>query len=183
MIAVHDRLIVRVNMAQKDTMIVGGIKVSTALKFEINYREKSPVVAEIVQGNKFLHQGQIILNHHNHYQPPSPYYLENDLFSIPFNLTVFGVLDERGLLRPMCGNMICERVEIPSLLPIPVEQRKTYIDRVVVVDPGWTKHKPGSLLFHRKNAGYDIVYNWQGIERRITKVHENQVVGIAIPKK
>lgn len=183
MIAAHDRLIVRVNMAQKDTMTIGGVKVSTALKFETNYREKSPVVAEIVQGNKFLHPGQIALFHHNHFFPPSPYHLQDDLFSVPFNLTVFGVLDEEGLLRPMCGNMICRRVEIPSLLPLPVEQRKTYIDRAVVVDPGWTKYRPGSLIFHRKNAGYDIVYNWQGIERRITKVHENQVVGIAIPKK
>jgi hypothetical protein len=174
----NDKVIVRVNMAQKDTILVGGIKVSTAMKFETNYREKSPVVAEIVQGNKYVKPGQIGLFHHNHFYPPSKYGLYDDLYSVPFNRTMFGTLDGEGNLNPMCENIICERVWIESTIPLPISERKTYIDRAICLDPGWTKYKKGQLLFHRLNAGYDIVYNWNGIEKRVTKIHAEFIVGV-----
>lgn len=164
-------------MKQKDTFTIGGITVSTALKYETNYRERSPVVALIVEGNRFIKPGQIGIFHHNHFYPPSPYFVENDLFSVPFNQTVFGVLTDEGAINPMCGNIICERVEIPTPLPVPPEYRKTYLDRAIVLDAGTQPYKKGQLLFHKPSAGYDIVYNYQGIEKRVTKVHADFVVG------
>lgn len=164
-------------MKQKDTLIIGDIIVSTALKFESNYREKSPIVAQIEKGNKWLKEGEIICCHHNHFYPPSPYYLMQDLYSIPFDKSIFGVFKEKGKINPMCGNMICERVEIPTFLPVPIEQRKTYIDRAVIINPGTQPYEKGQLIFHKPNAGYDIVYNYNGMEIRVTKVHSNFVVG------
>lgn len=178
MIAVNERILVQVNMKQKDTFSMGGITVSTALKFEKNYRERSPVVGLIIEGNKHIKAGQIAIFHHNHFYQPSPYFVQDDLFSVPFNQTIFGVLTIEGTIKPMCGNIICERVEIPTPLPIPVEFRKTYLDRVKVLDAGTEPYKPGELLFHKLSAGYDIVYNYQGIETRVTKVHSSFVVGV-----
>jgi len=164
-------------MKQKDTFTIGGITVSSALKFETNYRERSPVVGLIVEGNRFIKPGQIALFHHNHFYPPSPYFLMDDLFSVPFNHTVFGILTEEGEIKPMCGNMICQRVEIPTFLPVPVEQRKKYTDRAIIIDPGTQPYKKGQLIFHKPSAGYDIVYNYNNMEIRVTKVHADMVVG------
>jgi hypothetical protein len=164
-------------MRQKDTISIGDITVFMALKFEPNYRERSPVVGEIIEGNKLIKSGQIAIFHHNHFYAPSPYFVQDDLFSVPFNQTVFGILTQDGDIEPMCGNIICERIEIPTFLPLPPEHRKTYIDRVRVLNPGTLSYPIGHIIFHTPNAGYDIVYNYNGAEKRVTKVHSDFVVG------
>ena len=175
--SVNNRIIVRVDMKQKNSIIISGVKYFTASPFETNFREKSPVVGEIVEGNKFVRKGQIGIFHHNHFYPPSPYFLRDDLYSVPFNRTLFGVLINDELI-PMCGNILCERIEIPTPLPVPYDQRKKYIDRVICTSPGWTIFKKGQLLFHSPNAAYEIVINIGGIEKRIHKIHEEFVVGV-----
>lgn len=177
MIPVNQKILVRVNMRQKDTFTLGDVTVSTALKFETNYRERSPVVGLIVEGNKQIKAGQIAIFHHNHFYPPSPYFVQDDLFSVPFNQTVFGVLTDEGGISPMCGNIICERVKIPTPLPVSPEHEKTYIDRAIVLNAGPQPYQKGQLIFHKPHAGYDIVYNYQGVEKRVTKVHADFVVG------
>lgn len=164
-------------MAQKNMLKIGDMVVRSALPYETNYREKSPVVAEVVEGNKTVRKGQIILSHHNNYYPPSPFYLHGDLFAIPANHTIFCIVHPDGNLKPIYGNILCKRVEIPSILPLPQEQRKTYIDRVIVTNPGDTAYQEGDILFHRLNAAYDIVYNINKVENRITKLHEEWVIG------
>ncbi len=83
-------------------------------------------------------------------------------------------------MSAVCGNVLGERVVVPNDLLIPVEHQKTYIDRLLVNDGGWTKHKKGQTILHRPNAGYDIVYNFNGIEKRVTKVSEDMICGIII---
>lgn len=176
--AANSKIIVRVDPSQKNEIKIGDITMTTALLFENNYREKSPVVGVIVQGNEFVKQGQVALFHHNHFHLPSPYHVEDDLFSVPFNKTFFGVLNEDGDIEPMCGNIICERVLVEYAMPVPVDEQKTHIDRARIINPGLVKpYKSGELIFHRPHAGYDIVYNWFGEERRVTKVHEDMIIG------
>lgn len=177
--AANNKLVVRVDPTQKNEIKIGGVVMTAALLFENNYREKSPTIGVIVHGNEYLKEGDAALFHHNHFYQPSPYWIGDDLFSVPFNKTVFGVLDESGSITPMCGNIICERVPVEYAMPVPVEQKKTYIDRARVINPGQVNpYKPGELIFHRPHAGYDIVYNWFGEERRVTKVHEEMVIGV-----
>lgn len=175
MIPVNDKIIVRVDMKQKDTMTVGGITLSTALRYEVNYREKSPVVAIVIEGNKSVKPGDVLLCHHNNFYPPSPFFLQDDLFAIPFNKTIFAIVDSDGKLKPICGNIICERMPVETLLPVAPEHRKTHINRAKVIDAGDLKYKSGQIIFHRPHAGYDMVYMWQNIETRVTKVAGDQV--------
>lgn len=155
------------------------MEVSTALLFENNHREKAPTVACVVHGNQYVKEGDILLCHHNTFYTPSPHYLYDNLFSILANGNMlFAIVNADGSLTPLYGNIICERVQIPSLLPLPPEKIKTYTDRAVVRDGGFTRYKDGQLIFHRPNAGYDIVYNLNGIEKRVTKVPDWQVCGV-----
>lgn len=173
----HQRIIVRVNANQKDEIQIGNALVKIPLLFETNYREKSPVIAEVVEGNERLDEGDIIVCHHNHFHQPSPYYLYDDLFSIPFNKTIFGKFDLSGDMMPLCGNMICDPLPVETPLPLPPELQKLHIDRYRVVDPGWTPYKKGAIVFTRPHAGYVIVYHWNREEKRILKVDSEQVCG------
>ncbi len=176
--SVNNKILVRSNVDQKREIIINGVAFKTALLFEKNYRERSPVIAEVVTGNRFLNEGDIILCHHNTFYLPSPFHLEDDLFSIPYDKIVFGTLDKEGNINPLNGNIICERVWVDKRPEIPITLRKTFIDRAKVLDGRWTPYKKGQTIIHRLNAGYDIVYNIGGVEKRVTKVHDSQVVGI-----
>jgi hypothetical protein len=178
MIPTNNKIIVRVNLKQKDFMEIGGVTIRMALPFENNYREKSPVIAEVVQGNEQIRRGQLICTHHNHFYSPSPYYLMDDLYSIPFNKTIFGIFGIDGRLEPTCGNMICEKIDIETAIPLPIEQRKKHIDRYSIKNPGWTKYKIAQTIFTRPDSGYEIVYIWQNIENRVVKVDSEMICGI-----
>lgn len=174
----NNKIIVSVNMKQKDTMKIGDIEVSCAQKYEVNYRHKSPVIAKIESGNKHLRDGSIIVCHHNHFYHPSPYYLYDNLFSIPFNKTIFAIIDNEGFLKPVCGNIIGNRVDIKTIIPLPPEQRKKHTDRIIITDAGWTNYKEGDLIFTRPSAPYDIIYHWNGEQRVIIKVSDDMVCGV-----
>lgn len=178
MVSVNGKILVRSNLSQKYEVVINGVKLKTAGLFDTNYREKSPTIAEVVTGNRYLKSGDIIVCHHNTFYFPSPYFLEEDLFSIPFDKIVFGTLDENGNISPLNGNIICQRIPVDNRPEIPIQYRKTFIDRAEVLDGRWTDYKKGQTIIHRLNAGYDIVYNFNGTEKRVTKVHESQVVGI-----
>ena len=178
MVSTNHKILVRSNLFQKDEMVINGVKFKTAPLFDTNFREKSPTIATVVTGNKYLKEGDVILCHHNTFYSPSPFQLEDDLFSIPYHNIVFGTLDEHGNISPLNGNTICQRIPIDNRPEIPIQYRKTFIDRATVLDGRWTYYKKGQTILHRLNAGYDIVYNLGGIEHRVTKVHESQVVGV-----
>lgn len=174
----NGKLIVRVQMAQKSTLQLAGMTMKIANLYQTNHREKEPVLAEVVKGNKVIVSNRIIICHHNHFAPPSPYFLYDDLFSIPYNNTIFGILYKDGNIRPVCGNILCNRVDIESLIPLPPEQREKHLDRVIVTNPGDTPYKAGQMLFSRPYAFYEIVYNINGIEYRVHKIHEDNIVGV-----
>lgn len=178
MIPVNSKIIVQVNPNQKDTVKLGDTVVKCAYNYEVNYRIKSPVIGIIVHGNEFIKEGSITIFHHNNFYLPSPYHLQDDLFSVPFGKTVFGTLNENGDLNPLCGNILCKWIDIETTFPLPPEQRKKYIDRYEIINPTGTIYKKEQIIFTRPHSGYEIVYIWNGIEKKILKVHEEMVCGL-----
>mgnify|MGYP000149002535 FL=1 len=176
--AANDKILVKVDLKQKNKMLIGDVLFSTALKYDTNYREKSPVMAEVVQGNKFISKGDILLCHHNMFYLPSPHHIQDDIFSIKFNnRTVFAKVLKNGRLSAICGNVLGERVIIPSNFDVPPEFKKSYTDRLKITDKGWTTFKNGTTVLCRPNAPYDIVYNFNNKEIRVTKLDSEQILG------
>ena len=176
--SVNNKVLVRVDMAQKDYMEVGGVVVKTALDFDKNYRNRSPVVGQFAESNQYFKEGDLALFHHNHFYPPSPYFLQDDLFSVPMGKSIFGVLDSHGEMTPVMGNMTVKLIPIPTLLPVPTDQQENYKNRYEIINPGWTTYKKGDIIFTRPLAGYPIVFTWNGEERTIIKVPDDQVCGV-----
>lgn len=174
---VNNKILVRCDINQKNSISINDVVFSTALNFETNYRERSPVVCEVVEGNETVFNGDIILCHHNTFYLPSPYHLGEDLFSIPFGSTLFAKILQDGSLWPICGNILCNRVEKEYSIPIPPELQEKYINKSIVIDGGLTRYKKGQTIFHLSNSYYEIVYVWGGQEKRIHKVNEQMVCG------
>lgn len=178
----NGKIIVRVDMGQKDRIVMNGIVMSTARKWETNYREKTPTLACVVEGNRFVQEGDIIVCHHNLFYSDSPHFLKDDLFSVPFSKILFAKVDKHGDLEPICGNLICEEIPIPSEFPLPPDQQKKYINRYKVLKPGWADYAPGDEVFTRPHSGYMIVYNWNLTEKRQLKVDSEMVCGVVKKK-
>ncbi|PWT75777.1 MAG: hypothetical protein C5B59_07955 [Bacteroidetes bacterium] len=177
MIPTYDRLLVKVDPKQKSQFRIGDTVVMAMNVYEVNYREKSPVIGEILGGNEMIEDRSICVFHHNHFYGHSPYFVAEGLYSVPFNHTILGVLDTSGLLHPVCGNLLCDRVVPQTVLPVNPAYKGKYIDRAIVTDPGWTDYQKGETVFTRTNAAYEIVYNFNGTVHRIHKVHESMIVG------
>ena len=60
---VNGKILVRSNLDQKKEMVINGVSFKSAPKFESNFREKSPTIAQVVTGNKYLKEGDIIMAH------------------------------------------------------------------------------------------------------------------------
>jgi len=174
---VNNKILVECKPDQKDTIEIGGNVFTTALNYDSNYRERSPVICKVVEGNEYIKSGDVLLCHHNLFYLPSPYHLYDDLFSIPFSNVLFAKVYSYGELEPICGNMLCDRVDIETAIPLPPEQRKQYIDRVQVTNSGWSNYKEGQLVFTRPHSYYEIVYNYNGQEKRVHKCDSEMVLG------
>jgi hypothetical protein len=175
--ALQHKVLVRVNMAQKD--IANGL--STAKEYEKNRRDGNPVMCEVVKTAGILKQRDLLLVHHNFFTDGSPYQLEDDLFSIKVNANIFARLDKEGNAKSIFDNIIAERIQIPYKLNMPPEQYGMYRDRVVVVDGG-LYFKKVTIILHRNFCDYEIIYNWKGEERRVIKVMLEDVCGKIVKK-
>lgn len=177
----NGKILVRVDLAQKNTMMTGDIQFSLALKYEVNNREKSPVIAQVVDAHDRLQEGDFLLCHHNHFSGKT-YHLQDDLYSIPANHTIFAVIHPSGELSPVYGNVLAAKVEVESLLPVPAEYREFHKDRGLILDGGWTEFEPGDLVFTRPSAIYEIVYIWGLEEKRICKINSEMICAVVEKK-
>lgn len=172
---VNNKVLVSVNLEQKDYFSIGSTKLKNAISFAVNYRERSPTIAFVEQGNDILHAGDLLLTHHNLFQMPSPYHLYDDLFSVPFSKVLFAKIYSNGDIAPLCGNLICKKIEKPTSIPVP--NPEYYINKYEVLDGGWTKFKEGDVVLTRPYSGYEIVYILNGEEKRVVKVDSDMICG------
>lgn len=180
MTGANGKIIVKSNPDQKSFFSIGDVSLFSATKYDSNYREKSPVLAEVITGNGIVNSGDVIICHHNLFYLPSPHHLYDDFFSIKCNQTIFGKIDQHGDITPLYGNILCDRVKIEIDIPLPPEKKEMYIDKVVVTHPGNTMFKKGQMLFTRPYSFYEIVYVHNGIERRVHKCDSKMVCAMCI---
>lgn len=172
-----NKIIVSCNQSQKDYIKIGGIEVKMANNYEKNYREKSPVLCTVVDGNEKVNKGDVLICHHNLFFQPSPYYLYDDLFSIPFSSVVFAKLQPDNSLLPICGNVLVDRIKKDTLFPLPPELQKTYDTKYRVIHSGYTNYKKGTIIHTRPFSGYDIIHTVNGVRNVSIKVDTAMICG------
>lgn len=176
MIAVQNHIVVRVNLDQNSESIIGGNKMKTGRIYNENFREKNPVVAEIVEGLGELKTGLFIVCNYNYFEEDSPLLLTDNLYSIPVNEEIFAIVRKDGALKPVCGNVLVERIMKQTATTIPYELKKPHINQGVVSASNEGFYK-GQHIFWLPFSDYEIVYHWEGHERRAVKVHKTEITG------
>lgn len=174
---INQKILVRVNEGQKDEAFIGGRLFMMAKEYNNNYREKNPVIAEVIKGHGL--EGSYLLCHHNMFQGDScPFRLESDLYAIPFRPdTVFVKIDKDGQPQTILGNIACERIIIESDVELPPDMQKPYLDRVRVISSG-DGFKEGETIFVIKYAPYHIFYTIDGVEKQVCKVYKDDILGV-----
>lgn len=175
----NSKLIVSVKYDQKGNVQVAGGTISLAKDFSENRRESMPVMAEVINGNGHLKDGTFILVHHNRFSENSPHHIEDNLYSLAYNSSIFARLDKDGNAIGLCGNIFVDHiyedypggwVQIPSHVQLP----NKFKYKVLRNGFGFKK---GQLIFAYEFANYEIVYVWKGVEKRITKIIKSDIIG------
>lgn len=169
-------IIVSVDLQQKDRAMIGGNSICTAYRYSHNYRDKAPVVAQIVEGTEALPAGKWLVCNYCYFDWGSQYHLYENLFSIPIDQELFAFVEDDGELTPICGNLLVERVTKETIIEIPDDLKKQYWDRGIV-SHGNIEYQSGMFILWLFAADYGIRYTWNGIERERIKIHESEIIG------
>ena len=137
-------------------------------------KETNPVVAEVITTGKDvpLKQGDLIVLHHNLVFDPV-YYTEQGQV-IPYDRWVLATVDSNGELVPTEFNRICRRIRKPSKageFELPGTAVKYYEDRVEEI-------ATGDIIGILRWADYEVIYNWNGEERRRIIVAKEHIISI-----
>lgn len=169
-------IIVVVNRYQNDEVVIGGNTFKTGKNYNENFREKNPVIALVIEGYGEIKKGTYIVCNYNYFDSDSPLQLSEIVFSIPVNEEIFAIVNEDGTLKPINGNLLVERIVKDTLIELPDELKKKYINQGTVVK-GIKKYFTGQHIFWLPYSDYAIHYTWNGEEKKAIKIHESEIVG------
>ena len=175
--ALKNTLLVSINPNEKSEVFIGGSAMLSGKQYSDNFREKTPVVAKVLQNSTPFKEGQYIITNYTHFDIESPYLVEDNIYAIPNDELILAIIDDEGDLIPVNGNIICENVKIKTSLELPEDLIKEHDDRGNVIR-GTSGYKKGDFIFWLPFSNYEIVYTWKGIEKRAIKVYKDEVVGI-----
>ncbi len=176
MIPPQGHITVKVDLQQKDETTIGGSNIKTGRNYNENFRERNPVIAEVVDGLGEIKTGCFIVCNYNYFDTDSPLQITDNIFAIPVNEEIFAIVREDGTLKPVCGNILVERVTKETKIELPEELKKPHTNQgiVSVNSEGYFN---GQYIFWLQMADYEIVYQWKGVEHRAIKVHKSEIVG------
>jgi len=171
------KILVQVNKEQKEFAEIGAVKMFLANNYNVNYRERNPVIGVVVDGKGEIENGSFVVAHHNHFGEHSPYEYSDGLYAIPYNHNIFAVIDKDGEPHGVCNNIICERIEEDEIIGLANSKRTHFHDRITVLQGGFGYEK-GEQILMLPFSDYECVYNFNGIEKRFIRVHADNIVAI-----
>lgn len=176
-----DNIVVKCFFDQNKFQELAGRELQIAHRYNENYREKNPVICEVIEGNEQISKGVLLVCQYHHFEPESFYLMEANtefgLFAIPCDDSIFGFLDDTGELHPLNGNVIGFRLqEPPNMSGMPEHMIQQYHNRLQIKEAMYG-FKKNSIIFINQYADYEIVYTFNKIEHRLIKVHLSDIIG------
>lgn len=176
MILQNNHILVRVDPEQKVEMKVGEIRLMTAQRYNENHRERSPVMAEVLEGNDKIPTGSWLICSYTHFDKESYYYIWDDLYSIPVDEMIFAIIAEDGSLDPVMDNIFVDRKWPTFVLEVPRYYVKPLFNQGYVAKTGCGFEKGQEILW-LDMADHEIIYYWKGEYRTAIKVEKAEIVG------
>ncbi len=174
--AENNKIIVSVNFSQKQSTNIDGVDFLTAKEFSTNKRESMPVICMVEEGNKKVSCGTFLLVHHNRFVEHSPHHLGENIYSLAYNSSIFARVDENGNAHQMCGNIIVERIYDNNDTLTPEHLKEANKNKYRIAQNGYG-YKKGQYIFCFNYADYEIIYTFNGVEKRVVKVIKEDIVG------
>lgn len=172
-----DYILVSVDYSQNGSIVINDTELLTARRYNENYRERTPVVATVLEDIGEFRKGMTIVCNYTHFDDDSQYKIADGLFSIPIDELIIAIVDENGNLQGVQTNIICTRVPRETLLDMPEELQKNEFNRGVISQNG-SGFKKGDFVFWYPMSDYEIVYTWKGEEKRVVKVYKDEIVAV-----
>lgn len=175
-------IIVKCVFGQNTINDIGGKELWIGQQYNPNFRERNPVICEVIEGNEDISSGTFLVCQYHHFEPDSFYLVESTneygIFAIPYDESIFGWLDDNGILHPLNGNIIGIRPsEPPSLIGMPEHLISQYHNRILISESMYG-FKSGSILFTYDYGTYEVVYTFKNNEYRAIKAHLSDLVGV-----
>lgn len=177
MLAAKGSIIVRCDQNQKVEIKVNGESIYTGRRYSRNFREKNPVIAYVIDGLGDIKKDSWVLCNYTYMEDGSPYQISDDLFALPLDEEIYGTIDEWGNAHNVFGNIFVERVPIYSSIPVPEDLQKYHYNQGIVAKGGYGFLK-GDYLLWLPMSDLEMIYMWNGVERRVIKVYKDEVCGI-----
>lgn len=174
--AANSKIIVSVDFSQKEKISVAGNDFLLGKQYSHNGREKNPVVCKVIDGNGHIKNGTFLLVHHNRFGEYSAHYLGDNLYSLAYNSSIFAKIDSEGNAIGLCGNILVDYLYEEYAIPVPAHLKKPNKFKYKVINKGFG-YKKGQIVFAYEFADYEIVYVFNGKERRVVKLAQNDIVG------
>lgn len=199
--AIRNNIIIKTYLHQKEELAIKGkngetINLYIGSQYNTNYREKNPVMAEVLDNNskyQYIKKGFMVIVHHNMVSNPetNPRCIEWDrqkgiaIFSIPCTYeTTFCVIDENGEALPVCENVIAKRIDqvIKTkfiIIPDSVKKKESKMVDILKVSPEAKDKgiKVGSRILMYAYSDYEICYTFNKKEHSVIKIHMDEVLG------
>ena len=173
---VNNKLVVEVNYSQKEKVSLSDNEFLLAKNYSTNRRESNPVLCKVINGNGHIKEGTFLLVHHNLFVENSPHYLGENKYSLAYNSSIFARLDSEGNAHSLCNNIIVDYVYPDSKIPLPAHLNKPDKYKYKVLSNGFG-FKKGQIIFAYDFADYEIIYVWEGQEKRVVKVAKSDIFG------
>ena len=181
MILPKNSILVRVDPDQKREAEIGGRLLLSGKEYSDNWREKCPVIAELMQDAEMFQgetviRGTFLICSYTHFDEESYYFLRDDLYAIPINELIFATINEDGSLKAVNGNVFVEREYTERAIEIHEDYKRPLYNRgIIASDSG--EFKKGQEIFWLEMADYEMIYTWKGVEMKAIKVEKSEIVG------
>ena len=186
-------IIVKAYLEQKETHLVDGpngekIQLYIGRKYAENTREAAPVVCEVLSIGDDVTEvsvGDLIIVHHNMITNEAVRIEKNipeqtvTLTLMVSNMLYAKINKETGELIPICDNLIAERIEVPpssASIVSPYRYTDPMRFRILAVPEGYTDVEVGKDVLCYKLSDYEMVYNYNGKERRAIRIWKNDIL-------
>lgn len=176
MIPSNKKIVVEVDFSQKEKISIAGNDFLLGKQYSSNGRERNPVLCKVVDGNGHIKEGAFLLVHHNRFGEYSAHALGNNQYSLAWNEAIFARVDNDGNAHSLCGNIIVDYVYEDYKIPVPAHLRKQNKFKYKVLSNGFG-YKKNQFIFAYEFSDYEMVYVFNGKERRVVKIAQRDIVG------
>lgn len=170
-------ILVRCDKEQKSRLSIAGQDFLTPKQYSRSWRERTPVVCEVIQGTAEIPNGTFLLCSFTRFDENSPLWIQDDLYALPLDELIFASINEDGSLNPLFDNVFVERIMIPIPIKIPDDLEKPYFTQGYVAQDT-VGFKKGQHIIWLPFSDYLNIYYWKGEEKTAIKVEKAEICGV-----